>query len=282
MPKEEPDPNDIMPDTPDLSEESGPEPGDELEPTVEKSWAELGMHERYDSMTREQIAADILHGNTVHGRQAEEVGQLRKQLAAVEEQFAGVKKAADLPVEVKQEVKKMSEAELGRWLEDLQTDPHMAIQSILGDNYGRRTEEELSKLIDERINDGLQGYHGYTEDQAAMADPDYRLLAGYIETLKGQDHFGNTRPTMELLELGRLVHTDKESADAVYDAMKRFPGVPMQDCIHMINGRPKNNVSADKIRKEVKGLAGGGLPGGAKKRSTTEKIEDMDAAFDID
>jgi len=248
----------------------------------EKTWAEYGLDERFNGMSREQIAADILHRNTVYGRQGTELGQAKKDLAAAQEQLNGVKKAADLSVEVKQEVQKMSEGQLARWLEDLQTDPHAAIRGLLGDSYGRRSEDELNELMDKRINEGLEGYHGYTEEQAAMADPDYQSCAGYIKQLQGQEHFGNTRPTMELLEFARLAITNKTAADPLYDVMKRFPGVPMKECIHMINGRPKAEVSANKIRKEVESLAGGGMPSGSKKASETPVIKTMDDAFDVD
>lgn len=252
------------------------------EEVKEKTYAELGLNERYDSMTREQLAEDIKSRNTSFGHQTEVVGQLREQLQTYEEQLAGVKKAADLPAEVKAAAKKMSPQELDRWLQDLQTDPHAAIRGLLGDNFGRRSDDELSKLIEKQVNEGLQGYHGYTEEQAVRADPDYPVFANYIEYLQKPEHFGNTRSPRELLEFGRLITADKEAGNAVYDAMKRFPGVPMKECIHMVNGRPKANVDADKIRREVDGLAGGGLPGGSKTRSKVEKIEGMHDAFHPD
>lgn len=254
----------------------------ETEEVKEKSWSELGLHERFNNMSREEIAADILHRNVVQGHHNVEMGDVRKENVALKEQVANFKKAADLPAEVKTEVKKMSDYELKVWLDELQSDPHTAMRNLLGDNYGRRSEEELAEFVDKRINEGLSGYHGYTEEQAAMADPDYQSAAGYISALETEEHFGNTRPMMELLELWRLATTDKPSADAVYDTMKRFPGVPMKECVHMVNGRPKSKVDADKIRTQVKALAGGGLPSGSDKRSTSEKIPDMETAFDED
>lgn len=280
-----PEPEPIVTDPPEPDPQPDPEPDPEpkpADPPAEKTWAELGMHERYDGMSREEIAADILHRNTIHGRQGTELGQAKKDLAAALEQLQGVKKAADLPVEVKQEVKKMSEGELARWLEDLQSDPHAAIRGLLGDSFGRRSEEDLAEIIDKRVDEGLQGYHGYTEEQTAMRDPDYQACAGYIKTLQGEEHFGNTRSAMELLDFARMALTNKDSADAVYDVMKRFPSVPMKDCVHMINGRPKGTVSADNIRKEVDGLAGGGMPPGSKKASQNEDVKDMHSAFHPD
>ncbi len=252
------------------------------EEVKEKTWAELGLSERLDSMNREQIAGEFKQRNVAFGNMTNEKETLARELAAANKQIANFKKAADLPAEVKAEIKKMSPQEVERWVQDLQTDPHAAIRSLLGDKFGRRSEEELSEIIDKRLNEGLAGYHGYTEDQAAMADPDYQSATGYISALQTEEHFGNTRPTMELLELWRLATTDKPSADAVYDTMKRFPGVPMKNCVHMVNGRPKSKVDADKIRKQVKGLDGGGLPSGSRNVSTSEKIEDMDAAFDVE
>ncbi len=240
------------------------------------------MDERFDGMSREEIAADIQHRNTVHGRQAGELGQLRKDLATATEQLAGVKKAADLPVEVKAEVQKMSEAELGRWLEDLQTDPRAAIQSLLGDKFGRRSEDDMNALIDKRVDEGLQGYHGYTEEQAMRADPDYPVFASYIEGLQDPKYFGNTRSPTELLDFARLQAADKDAADALYPVMKQFPSVPMKECVHMVNGRPKATVDAEKIRKQVNSLSGVTTTSAAQKRSSSEKIPDMDAAFDLD
>lgn len=252
------------------------------EEVKEKTFAEFGLNERYDGMSREELAGDIKSRNTSFGHQSEQLGQLRKELATTQEQIANFKKAADLPAEVKAEVKKLSDYELKLWLDELQSDPHAAMRNLLGDNFGRRSDEDLGKFVSDQINEALSGYHGYTEEQAAMADPDYQSAAGYIQYLQTEEHFGNTRPMMELLELWRLATTDKPSADAVYDTMKRFPGVPMKDCIHMVNGRPKSKVDPDKIRKQVKSLAGGGLPPGSSKVSSTEKIEDMDAAFDVE
>ena len=251
-----------------------------VEEVKEKTFAELGLNERYDGMSREELAIDIKSRNTSFGHQSEVLGTLRTDLAAANEQIAGIKKAADLPAEVKEEVKKMSESELARWLEDLQSDPHTAVRSILGDNFGRRSDDDLSKIIGDQINEALAGYHGYTEDQAVMSDPDYQAAAGYIKQLQGEEHFGNTRPATELMELWRLVTTDRASADAVYDTMKRFPGVPMKECGFMVDGRSKTTVSADKIRKQVKGIASTGLPSGSNKVSSTENIGDMDDAFD--
>lgn len=252
------------------------------EEVKEKTWAQLGMHERYDGMSRQEIATDILHRNTVHGRQTGEVGQLRKDLAAAQEQLAGVKKAADLPVEVKAEVQKMSEAELSRWLEDLQTDPRAAIQSLLGDNFGRRSDDDMNAIIDKRVDEGLQGYHGFTQDEAAKSDVDYPIYADYIEGLQRPEHFGNTRSPRELLDFARLYDADKDAANAVYDAMKRFPRVPIKDCVHMVNGRPKAEVSADKIRQQVNELSGVTKTSGSHKASATPNIKSMDDAFDGD
>lgn len=253
-----------------------------VEEVKEKTFADLGLNERYDGMSREELAADIKSRNTSFGHQAETMGTLRKDLAARDEQIANFKKAADLPIEVKAEVKKMSETELARWLDELQSDPHAAMRNLLGDSFGRRSDEDLGKLVSDQINEALSSYHGYTEDQRAMDDPDYQAAAGYIKFLQSEEHFGNTRPARELLDLWRLAMTDKASADAVYDTMKRFSDVPMKDCIHMVNGRPKAKVDPEKIRTQVKGLAGGGLPSGSNKVSTTQKIDDMDTAFDPD
>ncbi len=253
-----------------------------VEEVKEKKWSELGLDERFDTMSREDIATDIQYRNTVYGRQGGELGQLRKDLAAATEQLAGIKKAADLPAEVKAEVQKMSEAELTRWFEDLQTDPHAAIRSLLGDNFGRRSEDDMNALIDKRVDEGLQGYHGYTEDQVVRADPDYPVFAQYIEGLQDPKYFGNTRSPRELLDFARLFHADRDAANDVYDAMKRYPTVAMKDCLHMVNGRPKAEVDANKIRQQVKGLAGGGLPPGSHKASTTPTIKNMDDAFDVE
>ncbi len=281
----EPEPIVTEPPEPEPTEPTGdpPEPEPEpADPPAEKTYAELGLDARYDSMTREQIAEDIKHRAGVFSRHEHEMGQLRTKSANMEEQIANFKKAADLPVEVKAEVQKMSEAELSRWLEDLQTDPRAAIQSLLGDNFGRRSEEDLTEIIRKQVDEGLQGYHGFTQDEAARADVDYPIYAEYIEGLQRPEHFGNTRSPRELLDFARLYDADKDAANAVYDAMKRYPTVAMKDCVRMVNGTPKAAVSADKIRQQVKGLAGGGLPPGSNKASTSGTVKTMDDAFDGD
>lgn len=253
-----------------------------VEEVKEKTWAESGLNERYDSMSREQIAGDIKQRNTAFGNLTNDNETLRRQVAELETKGNKVREAADLPAEVKSEVKKMSEEELRRWLDDLQTDPHAAIRSLLGDSFGRRSDDDLSKFIDKRVNEGLNDYHGYTEEQAVRADPDYPVFANYIEGLQDPKYFGDTRSPRELLDFARLFHTDREAANAVYGVMKRFPSVPMKDCVRMVNGTPKAAVDADKIREQVKDLAGGGLPPGSNKVSSSEKIEDMHTAFHPD
>ena len=281
----EPEPIVTEPPEPEPTEPTGdpPEPEPEpADPPAEKTYAELGLDARYDSMTREQIAEDIKHRAGVFSRHEHEMGQLRTKSANMEEQIANFKKAADLPVEVKAEVQKMSEAELSRWLEDLQTDPRAAIQSLLGDNFGRRSDDDMNAIIDKRVDEGLQGYHGFTQDEAAKSDVDYPIYAEYIEGLQRPEYFGNTRSPRELLDFARLYDADKDAANAVYNVMKRYPTVAMKDCVHMVNGRPKAEVSADKIRQQVNELSGVTKTSGSHKASATPNIKSMDDAFDGD
>lgn len=281
----EPEPIVTDPPEPEPTGPTGDPPEPEPEPTdppADKTWEQLGLHPRFDGMTRDEIAADILHRNSIHGRQAEEVGQIRKDLATANEQIANFKKAADLPAEVKTEVRKMSEQELTRFLEDFQTDPAPAIRKLIGDGQGKRSDEDLAKIISDQVNEALSGYHGWTEDRAVQSDPDYPVLSNYMETLQQPEHFGNTRGARELLEFARLFQTDKEAANDVYRVMKQYPTVSMKDCVRMVNGTPKAKVDPDKIRKEVKGLKGLAVSSGSKQVSANEAIDDMDDAFDVD
>ena len=278
-PTPEPDPQNIMPD---------PEPGGEPEPIpdpeAEKTYAELGLDARYDGMTREEFVKDIQHRNSVHGRQAAEVGQMRKDLAAAQGKLDSFNKVAGQPVAVKEAVADMSDGELTRWLEDLQSNPRKAFKQILGDNFGRRSEDDLKKFIGEQFEGMIGQYHGYTEDQAVAADPDYQVNANYMEGLRKPEHFGNTRSAHELLAFSKLATGgDTATVDNLYACMKRFPEVPMKDCLNMVRGRTGGvkTVDPDKIREQVKGLEGG-TPPGSKKASATEEIPDMDAAFDVD
>lgn len=279
-----PDPGNIMPAEPEPTPEPGtePEPDPSPEPATEKTYAELGLDERYDGMNREQMVADIKHRNIVHGRQAGEVGDLRKKLAAAQEKVDSFNKVAGQPVAVKEAVKKMSEGEVSLFIQDFQIDPDKAIRGLLGDNFGRRSDGDLKKMVGELFEDMIGQYQGYTEDQAVQTDPDYQVHANYMEGLRQPEHFGNTRPAQELMAFSKLANisgADKPTVDNLYDCMKRFPQVPMKDCLSMVKGRGgTKTVDPDKIRKQVDGLEGG-TPPGSKKASSSEKITTMDEAF---
>ncbi len=257
------------------------------EKAAEKTYAELGLDARYDGMDRAQLAEDIKHRNTVHGRQSTEVGTLRKDLAAAQAKLDGFAKAAGVSVEAKEVIEDMDEAELGVFLTDLQSNPRKAFTRILGKGMGRRSDDDLKKLFMEFFDEGIGQYHDYTGQQTAQADPDYQIHAGYMESLRLPENFGNTRPAQELLAFAKLAdvpNADKALVDALYSDMKRYPQVSMKDCLNMVTGRTggKAKVDPDKIREQVDSLTGGKLPSGAKKKSSTEKIETMDDAFSPD
>ena len=258
---------------------------EETETATEKTYAELGIDARFDSMNREQFATEIKHRNSVHGRQASEVGKLRKDLAAAQERLSGFDKAAGQPVEVKEAVADMTDAELTRWLEDLQSNPRKAFKQILGDDFGRRSEDDVKKMVTELFNEYIGQYQGYTEEQAVMSDTDYQVHANYMDGLRKPEYFGNTRSAQELLAFAKFANgEEKPVVDALYDAMKRFPQVPMKDCLNMVKGRggavtEKKKVDPDDIRKQAERLEGGKLPSGSKKVSQNEKIVTMEDAF---
>lgn len=286
MPEPEPDPKDIMPDPPEPADPPEPDPEpDPADPPTEKTYAELGLDERYDKMTREQRADDIKHRNTQYGHQTREIGEMRKKLAAATEKLDSFSKVAGAPIAAKEAVKNMSEGEVALFIQDFQVDPDKAIRGLLGENFGRRSDDDLKKMVGDLFEDMIGQYHGYTEDQAVQGDPDYQIHANYMEGLRQPEHFGDTRSAHELLAFSKLANggADKAYRDTLFDCMKRFPSVPMKECLNMVKGRGggAKTVDANKIRKQVKDLDGG-TPSGSKTASATEKIETMDQAFDAD
>jgi len=255
------------------------------ETPAEKTYADLGLDARFDGMSKEQLAGEIKHRNAVHGRQASEVGTLRKDLATAQAKLEGFAKAAGATVEVKEAVADMSDAELTRWLEDLQSNPRKAFKQILGDGMGRRSDDDLRKMFTKWFDEDIGQYHGYTQEQAAKTDPDYQVNEIYMEALRKPENFGNTRPAQELLAFAKFASggADQGSIDTLFSCMKRFPEVPMKDCQHMVAGRTggKATVDPNKIREQVKGLAGGTAASGAEKKSQKEEILTMDDAYDV-
>ena len=237
-------------------------------------------------MSKEEFVRDIQHRNSVHGRQATEVGQLRKDLAAAQSQISSFKEVAGTKPEIKEAVADMSDGELTRWLEDLQSNPHKAIRQILGDNYGRRSDEDMEKMITTVFDKYINQYHDYTSEQSIQSDPDYQIHANYMKALREPEHFGNTRGARELLDFAKFANgdADKGTVDAVYEVMKLFPQVPMKDCLSMIKGRDRQAAKVDpaKIREQVKNLEGGGNAPGSKRKSAGEEIKDMEDAFAVD
>ncbi len=256
------------------------------EETSEKTWQDYGV-DRWDGLSKEQIAREVLHGRSVSGRQADEVGGLRKERDKALSQLNSVKSAAGVEQKVEQKVADMDEFEKERFFKQLEANPSKAIRELVKDGMGIVPKEDIQKLVQDGINEALRDYDGYSQVSGVQRTrPEYIEHEPYIEVLAKAENFGNTRSYEDMLDFSILQKSNTTLGNAVFDLMKRHPSMPFNECKEIaelrMGAKTTNEDNKDNLRQTVKGIEGGVKKGAKKKGSETEKIMTMDDAFGPD
>ena len=260
-------------------------------PAAEEKWADYGL-EQFDGLKRKDIAEQIKYTQQLYGRQSNEYGSMKKKLAEYEERLAKFQQIANpnasagaTTQQAADAFPEMTKGQLEDFYQQFELNPAKAIHDLLKDKMGRRSDEDITKLVNERINESLWRYHQYNESQQVASDPDYNKHQAYIDLLKEPENLGTTRSAKDLLEFSRLHEQNKALANLVYDRIKRYPQMPFTEAKEWAEMKLRQGeVISDKVKQikgQVDGIQGGSLGGTAAKGSAGENIETLDDAFDI-
>jgi hypothetical protein len=250
--------------------------------------SKYGLEERYDKLSPEQFAKEIQFRNQTAGRHSQEIGELRRRNKEYEEKLARFMEAADKPVETRQQVDDLDEYTKEKYYKLLELGkPREATKLVLGDMLKPKYDsEDFHKAVDERVKEHLGQYYAYTSEESIKRDPDYPEHAEYIDLLKEENHFGNTRRPEELLNFSKLVKENKSLADLTYHNMKQYPSMSFDDSLKFasltLNASSLNDKKKADYQAQVKKLDGVTPPAGnTVPGNTEEKIESMDDAFNV-
>jgi hypothetical protein len=251
---------------------------------IEKSWSDYGLSEDFNGMSREQIAQKIKehqHRDKVYGRQADEVGTLRTEKTELENKLRAIIKEPA----VKQEIADMTDGEKADFFATLERNPRKAIQSLMGDN--RRSDDDLQKMIDDRVNETLQGYHDWAGGQNVVANnPEYARHTEYVEFLSKPEYLGPQRSKRDIYELAELLEQNKTLGDLTYNMLKEYPSMNFAKAKKYadleLTAKKSATDATEEIKEKVAGVDGAIKKPAKKAASKAEKIESMDDAFDLD
>ncbi len=258
-----------------------------VEKSEEKNWADLGI-DRYDGLSREQIAREILHDRQVSGRQGGELGDLRKERDALQEKISQIGNVTNPEKKaVEKEVAQMDEYELERFFAEINKDPRKAISGLLKGHMGVVDKESIEKMIGEAIDQSFNSYDKYNQTKSVQRSrPEHVEHEEYIEFISKPEYLGDKRSYEDKLEFAILHKENKELADVVYDLLARtnmsFADAREYGELRM-QSKGVSEADKDKLRETIKKV-GPATPGGPKpvKVSQEEKIETMDDAFGPD
>lgn len=260
------------------------------EPATE-SWKDNGF-EDFEGKSIKEIAAEVQkykYNASLYGRQANELGTARQQLQEAQTLIDKYKQVSDPDRKAEQKIEQMSEGQLADFYREFESNPRAALLSLLDDKLGGggMSDEDFQKRVDERVNEQLRDYHGYsTVENLRRNRPEYGEHEDYIQLISQAEHLGQSRNPEDLLDFSILHKANKTLANVVYGMLKSYPGMAFADAKEYaelkLAAPASNQDTKEKLKKEVAALAGGKIAGGGNKASQDENIESMEDAFNVD
>ena len=264
------------------------EEGGEVAQTAEEiKWADYGL-ERYDTMTREQIANEHKYRGKIYGDQSNREGEYKRQIAEQAKQLEEFHSLAGREPEKPAEDFSMSAGQKTDFYENFERNPQEAIWSLVQGQVEKmlKDPEMLTETFSEQLQDMFGQYHDYSQKERVMSDPKYPEHAPYIELLSQPEHLGNTRTHRELLDFALLHKENATLADETYDWMKKYRDMTFDECrtnaAMRLRDKGATEDDKDNFRKKVANLTGVEKGGGVQKKSQADKIDSMDDAFDME
>ena len=262
------------------------EPAEQVNPWDGFTPSKFGLDKRYDTLNPEQFAKEIKYRNETYGRQSQELGELRRKSREYEEKLKRFMEAADKPVEQPQS-QGPDEFTIKQFYDLMEKgQPNQALDLLLKDRLNPKFDgEDFQKAVDQRVQDHLNQYYTYTNEEKIKSDPDYPIYANYIEVLKSPEHFGGHRRPSELLEFSKMAAENKTLADLVYSNMKRYPDMPIEDAKKFanltLNHSSTESGKKEEFKKTVNKLNDLAPTTSPAKASEVAKIGNMEDAFNV-
>lgn len=277
------------PQTEDVATEEVAAEEPQANPWSEFAPSKFGLDERYDSMSPDQFAREIKYRNEVYGRQANELGEMRRQYQEAQEKLKRFMEAADKPVEKQPEQDGITDEIITQQFYQLMEkgQPQKALELLLKDRMTPKFDDEaFQKAVDERVREHLNQFQQHTAEESIKGDPDYPMYRGYIDILRQDEHLGNTRKPAELLAFSKLNAENNALGNLVYSNMKQYPTMSFDDAKKFaeltLNSSSTEQAKKDSYRKTVQKINDTAPANSAAKSSQAEQINSMDDAFDVD
>jgi len=258
---------------------------EEPEVVSEKSWKELGL-DRFDGMTKEQIAKEIKWINRKYGEHTQEVGELRKELSDFKLKLEPKKEP-----EKEQPRKGLTAHEIEDFNEIYQNDPVGAVLKYGGDDIQRLIDRKLDEKLATRIPETLGKMTKEQADQLnyekfVTSHDDYEEYVGAMQTLDASENLGTqSRPYDELYDLSKLAMTDDARYQGVYGLMKKHPTLSLKEAMKWTepNTVKKPIITKEQVVRDVNKLKA--INSTSTKNARSEKaavVGSIDEAFEID
>jgi len=244
---------------------------EETEVTTEEpdKWKTYGL-ERYDEMTREQIASDVAWRNRKYGEQANELGELRKKLEALE---------VPKPVEKPKEERPLTEGQIVDFNKQWEQDPAKAIREYGG--LDAIVEERVAEILKNKVEPDMTAKLKEQADQMEFENFTRSNPDANIPAMQELDKFlGNPRPYGELNELAKLGLANDPIYNEVSLLMRKHATLSLTEAKKFATKSVKT-VQTAKIKEAVRKTDAVNTK---TKKAVAPKHEvmSMDDAFDVD
>jgi len=277
------------------------EPSEETPKT--KTWAELG-HPRFDSMSREQIAATVEFERKLSGVKDDRLNEARRALEERDRQIAEFtkQKPAEQP-EVKAEdvlgsLPPMTEEEQFAFQEQFSENPRKAIADLVAPHIKKIIEQQFTTSLPERVKGTVEEHLKVRQEQAEFAtfldrhkDEGVEKFIPAMKDLDKPENLGETARTyddlLELAKIGTLQEDGKPhhpSYPPIFQMMKTYPNMSFAEAkkfVALQETSPDSAISVrEGIKSTVKELQAVGSTTPKKSKTVTEAVVSVDAAFE--
>jgi hypothetical protein len=224
-------------------------------PNPDKPWKEYGI-DGWDDKPKEQIAREVVFQRSVAGRQATELGKLRKEHQTASQKLSELQRLAGGNTNaegqtVKEAVADMDPAEKAMFFKELEEgDPRKALRRALGD-LGIPKKEDIQKMIEDGIKEQIGQYHDWNEENSLRtSNPEFVRNEEMVNWFRDKDNPEGLpqRSRNEVLDLVLLGEKNKELAGFTYDWMKKST-MPFSECkrIATLEMNASATAEADKV-----------------------------------
>lgn len=278
-----PEPEEAAQETTEVEPEEGePEKAVETaepEDDTEDSWAKYGL-DKFDKMSREEIADYVHWRNRVDGRQSQELGELRKKVKDVTEPATKQDK-----VDFLDSIPDLTSTQVEDFNAIYAVNPVKAMMKYGKDNMKSIMKEVLSDSLPEQLKEVV----GSTKDSIEYANfvskhDDSQEHIPMMQILDGTEYLGGqARGYDELYNLSKMANSRDNLYQATYGNMKKYPNMTFIAAkkIASLEVRPKSAKTRAEIEKEVKKVDS--VNPTAKKKRTSNAVgvhANIDEAFD--